>query len=90
MDATYTHDSQEFRIAWSTSKSHGRGWLCHVCATKTPTSKNSARERAFSTYEQLDNYLIERLKHEKEIWFGKKTRKSGNYTSINENYECNK
>ena len=80
---SYTHDTQEYCVAWSTSSSHSKGWLCHCCATKPPTPK-SKRERAFTTYEQLDNYLIYRIKKEKELWFGKKKDKTGNYTSVND------
>ena len=85
--STYTHNTQEFRVAWSTSKSHSKGWLCHVCATKKPTSRHSAREKAFSTYEQLDNYLISRIKQEKELWFGKKKDKTCKYHSVNDGLE---
>ena len=87
LTVTYTHGQQEYRVAYSTNKTHGTGWLCHSCATKSPDPK-SKRERAFSTYEQLDNYLIKRLKQEKELWLGKKKEKTGNYTSINENFNC--
>ena len=88
LTATYTHAQQEYRIAYSTNRSHGTGWLCHKCATRQPAPK-SRRDRAFATYEQLDNYLIERLKHEKDIWLGKKKDKTAIYTNINENYQCN-
>ena len=87
LTVTYTHAQQEYRGAFSTNKSHGTGWLCHKCATKLPVSK-STRESAFATYEQLDNYLIKRLKQEKDLWLGKKKDKTGNYTNINENYNC--
>ena len=57
LTVTYTHGQQEYRVAYSTNKTHGTGWLCHSCATKSPDSK-SRRERAYATYEQLDTYLI--------------------------------
>ena len=87
IDVTYTHNKEEYRVAWSTSKSHSKGWLCHSCATAKPNSRHSAREKAFATYEQLDNYLISRIKKEKELWFGKKKDKTYNYHSVNDGLE---
>tara|TARA_B100000029_G_scaffold382351_1_gene377597 strand:+ start:215 stop:580 length:366 start_codon:yes stop_codon:yes gene_type:complete len=89
LTSTYKHNGQEYRVAFSTNKSHGTGWLCHSCATRKPNAKTSRREKAFATYEQLDNYLIYRIKKEKELWFGKKSKKTGNYTSINEKNTIN-
>ncbi len=89
IQSPYTHNTQEYRVAWSSSKSHGSGWLCHQCATKSPAPKSN-RQKAFSTYEQLDNYLRYMINKEKELWFGKKVEKNGNYHSIGENYDCSR
>ena len=87
LTSSYTHNGQEYRVAFSTNRSHGTGWLCHSCATRKP-DKRSHRQKAFSTYEQLDNYLISKLKQladrEKEVWLGKKKEKNGHYTLINQ------
>ena len=87
ISVTYPHNQKQYCVAYSISKSHGKGWLCHSCATAEPQRK-SKRKKAYSTYEQLDNYLISKLKQladrEKEVWLGKKRSKTGNYTSINQ------
>ena len=84
---TYAHNKKQYCVAFSMSKSHSTGWLCHSCATLNPP-RTSTRKKAYSTYEQLDNYLISKLKQiadrEKEVWLGKKKEKNGNYTLINQ------